>query len=186
MTNNNDDFIIKALQEKYKKTLEKYNSLKNQLGEAQKNLNKCIYAINVWSDEDIELIGEKQSIPIKEANNIQLKDVKQHEVLVYDSSANIKAKIIRILQIYDRAMSKSQIIEFICQQEPDKDPKQLGHAFATPIHLLNKDGVLAQSKVKGIKMKGSFYGKPEWLVQDGIWKAQHKPIINKKQNIMWE
>lgn len=184
MTNNDDDLIINALRKKYSVALKDYHEISALLNEKKEDLNKCVLALRAWGDETINPIDSETSNNGNNEKNNKSDDNRY----IYDSGATAKDKVIQIIKINDRAMSKHQLAQFICDQEPKLTINEAKKYINAPVFQLAQDGLLAQSKLKGVKMKGYFYGKPEWLVSEGVWTGIHEPKIEDKtkQTNIWE
>ena len=187
MANLTDEEVKEFFEEKYTKSLVKYADCIVKLKAAIDALNKDIAGLNSVSEDQKSLVENGDGSVTK--SDKPVKAEKQEEAygipLMYDSGASWKNKIVRILKIENRAMSKDEIANFIGTQEDRKDIDTIKGKLSGEFHKLLTSGDLVKSKHKGIKMKGYFYGKSDWLLKDKEWKPEYAPIITDQTSDIW-
>lgn len=182
-----DEQLIELLNAKYEGANREYVSQGAKLTLAERELNKCIVALNLWSKDQIPLVGNLVG------NNgsvepTKTKSEKEDTPLVYDSGASVRDKIVRVLKLENRAMTKVEIADYIGLQENKTDEtsiEDIKSAMTGELNTLISTKVLVKSKRKGIKMKGYFYGKPDWLLTEGEWRQANEPKIPELSPRLW-
>lgn len=181
-----DEEILKELASRHSVAENKYYNLLMQAESARQALNKCIMAINAFSDKELPLIGEDGDISAATVDQAKTSLDKNGSEIEYDKDAIIRDKIITVLKIHNRGITKQELAEYISKKEKNKDIEEIKSGLSSELNYLSSTGVLIKSKLDGVKMKGFFYGHPSWLISDGVWVKQHAPVMKTtEQPSLW-
>lgn len=90
-----------------------------------------------------------------------------------------KDKIVSYLSYKNRVSTPAEIQRGIEKYEQGYTPERLRAALAGELSKMVKRDELKQFKPNGMKMKGFYYGSPQWFDENGQLKDEHLPIKRK-------